>query len=88
MERIGVGQHHHLAALFRGEMQVVVGVELAHRLRVDAQAVFKQLDKTLRQLAAGHAVQIPDKVLVLRLAQIDFLMLHAAHSVLLHAELS
>ncbi|MCY1547323.1 hypothetical protein D9M68_833740 [compost metagenome] len=82
MEGIRVGQHYHLAALVGGEVQVVVGVELAHRLGIDAQTVLEQFDKTLRQSAPGDTVQVPDQILVLGSVEIDFLMFHAAYSFL------
>ncbi|MOA53906.1 hypothetical protein D3C78_1774350 [compost metagenome] len=66
-----------------GEVQVVIGVELAHRVGIDAQPVLEQLDEALSQLATGHAVQIPDQILVLWPVEVDFLMFHAAHSCLI-----
>ncbi|MCY1447541.1 hypothetical protein D9M71_641700 [compost metagenome] len=73
VKRIGVGQHDHLAADLAREVQAVVGVQLAHRFGVDAQAVLEQADEAFGQVAFFHAIQIPDQVWVGFLAEVDFL---------------
>ncbi|MNN16890.1 hypothetical protein D3C81_1300450 [compost metagenome] len=79
VEGVGVGQHDHLAAQFGGEVQAVVGIQLAHRLGVDAQTVLEQANEALCQLALLQAIQVPDQVQVRFLVQVHFLEVDRAH---------
>src|SRR5690554_303037 len=60
VRRIGVREDHQLARLLFGEKDIVIGIELLHRTRVDTELVLKAHDKIYCPLSLLESIQIPN----------------------------